>query len=163
MDFYDPMTRPLLLKMLVVERSVNNYELQGKKSDGTSFYGALYSRPLTFNNEPCLLCALYDMTDRKRLDLKMPGKNELQVYAAIKARFPNLPVIFYSAYQGVLEGTTGDPPYKPFQYIDKSANIQELLSVVDQTVHYAQTIRQVAQPTTPVKKIRGSRCLSLTP
>jgi DNA-binding NtrC family response regulator len=89
------------------------------------------------------------------LDLKMPGKNGLQVYAAIKARFPNLPVIFYSAYQGVLEGTTGDPPYKPFQYLDKSANIQELLSVVDQAVHYAQTIRQVAQPTTPVKKNQG--------
>jgi DNA-binding NtrC family response regulator len=79
------------------------------------------------------------------LDIKMPGKNGLQVYEAIKARFPNLPVIFYSAYQGVIEGTTiNQQQYKPFDYIDKSANIQELLSIVNKAIQYAQTIRQVA-------------------
>lgn len=78
------------------------------------------------------------------LDVKMPGKNGLQVYQLIKAKFPDLPIIFYSAYQSVLEGAKLSQQYKPFNYIDKSSNVQELINVVERAVKYSQTIRNLA-------------------
>jgi DNA-binding NtrC family response regulator len=75
------------------------------------------------------------------LDIKMPGKNGLQVYEAVKAMFPDLPIIFYSAYQSVLEGTELSRKYNPFNYIDKSADVQELLETVKQAVEYSQALR----------------------
>ena len=79
------------------------------------------------------------------LDIKMPGKNGLQVYEAVKARFPDLPIIFYSAYQSVLEGAELSRAYKPFSYIDKSADVQELLDTVQRAVTYSQTLRSGVQ------------------
>lgn len=76
------------------------------------------------------------------LDIKMPGKNGLQVYDAVKAKFPNLPIIFYSAYQSVLEGAELSHIYKPFNYIDKSADVQELLDTVKRAVTYSQALRK---------------------
>ncbi len=51
------------------------------------------------------------------LDIKMPGKNGLQVYEDVKAQFPGLPIIFYSAYQSVLEDAELSRKYRPFNYI----------------------------------------------
>lgn len=79
------------------------------------------------------------------LDIKMPGKNGLQVYETIKLKFPDIPIIFYSAYQGVLEGAELHRKYKPFNYIDKSANVQELLDTIERAVKYSQTRKQVLQ------------------
>lgn len=87
------------------------------------------------------------------LDIKMPGKNGLQVYEAVKARFPDLPIIFYSAYQSVLEGAELSQKYKPFNYIDKSADVQELLDTVKRAVEYSQTLRQSRQTERPLQRI----------
>jgi PAS domain S-box-containing protein len=76
LDFYDPAVRQPLLNTLTIDGYVNNYELLGQKVDGTPFYGALYARPLTFNDESCLLCALYDMTERKRAEDEIRTLNE---------------------------------------------------------------------------------------
>lgn len=75
------------------------------------------------------------------LDIKMSGKNGLQVYEAIKTKFPDLPIIFYSAYQGVLDGADLSCTYHPFRYIDKSADVQELFDAIDQAVTYSHAIR----------------------
>jgi DNA-binding NtrC family response regulator len=91
------------------------------------------------------------------LDIKMPGKNGLQVYEAIKAKFPDLPIIFYSAYQSVLEGAKLSQQYKPFNYIDKSANIQELLGVVERAVQYSQTIRNLANTEYRLQEMRKEK------
>lgn len=64
-DFYDPSEGQLLLDMLAAQGHVSNYELEGKRADGTPFWAALFVQPLTFNDEPCRLTALYDLTDRK--------------------------------------------------------------------------------------------------
>ena len=64
-DFYNPGEGQLLLDMLAVQGCVSNYEMEGKRADGTPFWAALFVQPLTFNNEPCRLTALYDLTDRK--------------------------------------------------------------------------------------------------
>ncbi len=91
------------------------------------------------------------------LDIKMPGKNGLQVYDAVKAKFPDLPIIFYSAYQSVLEGAELSQKFKPFNYIDKSADIQELLDTVKRAVKYSQMLRQLRQSENWLQRIRNSR------
>lgn len=88
------------------------------------------------------------------LDIKMPGKNGLQVYEAIKANFPDIPIIFYSAYQSVLEGAELSRKYKPFNYIDKSEDVQELLDTVERAVKYSQTLRQLAQTKHQLQEVR---------
>lgn len=73
------------------------------------------------------------------LDIKMPGKNGLKVYEDIKAVFPNLPIIFYSACQNIPEGVKLNLKYKPFGYIDKNSDndIQELLNTIESAItHY---------------------------
>jgi DNA-binding NtrC family response regulator len=78
------------------------------------------------------------------LDIKMPGKDGLEVYTAMKARFPNLPIIFYSAYQSMLEGAELSRKYRPFNYIDKSADVRELFETIARAVNYSQRMQQLA-------------------
>jgi DNA-binding NtrC family response regulator len=89
------------------------------------------------------------------LDIKMPGKNGLQVYEAIKTKYPDLPIIFYSAYQSVLEGAELSRKYKPFNYIDKSADVQELLDTVERAVKYSQTLRQLSKTEHKLQEVRS--------
>ncbi len=74
------------------------------------------------------------------LDIKMPNKNGLQVYKEIKAKFPDLPVIFYSAYQNALEAVKINKEYKPFSYVDKGGQIQELRSAIERAVQHHKKI-----------------------
>ncbi len=68
------------------------------------------------------------------LDIKMPDKDGLQVYKEIKAKFPDLPIIFYSAYQNVLEGAKISLKYAPFNYVDKSEDIIILMTSIERAV-----------------------------
>ncbi len=68
------------------------------------------------------------------LDIKMPGMDGFKVYDEIVPRFPEMPIIFFSAYQNILEGARLSLKYKPFNYIDKSSDIQELFESVDRAV-----------------------------
>ncbi len=64
-EFYNPADRQLFLDIVVTRGYVNNYEIQGRKSDNAPFWAVLSIQPLPFKNEPCLLNALHDMTERK--------------------------------------------------------------------------------------------------
>ncbi len=63
-DFYESADIKPLLNSLGKRGYVSNFELQGKKADGGPCWTDLSVRSLTFNNEPCYLCAFYDRTDR---------------------------------------------------------------------------------------------------
>ncbi|MCP4347573.1 MAG: PAS domain S-box protein [Desulfobacterales bacterium] len=63
-DFYEPADMKPLMNSLGKRGRVSNFELQGKKAGGGPCWTDLSVRSLTFNNEPCYLCAFYDMTDR---------------------------------------------------------------------------------------------------
>lgn len=65
-DLYaNPSDRHVFLKMLSEQGRVNNYEVKMKKKDGEPIWAALFSQPLNFKNEPCLLTVIYDLTERR--------------------------------------------------------------------------------------------------
>ncbi len=64
-DFYDVNDRDALAEAISAKGYVKNYELQGRRADGKRFWVALFIQALSFNDAPCLLTVLYDITDRK--------------------------------------------------------------------------------------------------
>ncbi|MBF0225326.1 MAG: response regulator [Desulfobacterales bacterium] len=60
--------RKALIDILNVQGYVNNYELQGKRFNGTPFWVALFVQSIPFNDEPCFLSALYNISERKRFE-----------------------------------------------------------------------------------------------
>ncbi len=67
-SFFDPEDIRALNVKLTTEGRIVNYETRGVKSDGSPFWVALFIQRLVFNNESCILSALYDMTDRKHAE-----------------------------------------------------------------------------------------------
>lgn len=68
------------------------------------------------------------------LDIKMPGMDGFQVYDIIKKRFPDIPIIFYSAFQDIMESVEFKRKYQPFGYFDKSGNTDGLFKSIDHAV-----------------------------
>jgi len=64
-DFYNANDRDALAEAISAKGYVRNYELQGIRADGKRFWVALFIQALSFNDAPCLLTVLYDITDRK--------------------------------------------------------------------------------------------------
>lgn len=75
-DFYDPADFSALSEILAIQEYVSDYECRGRRADGKPFWAALFIRPLTFSDEPCLLNALYDMADRKQAEENIRRLNE---------------------------------------------------------------------------------------
>ena len=66
-DFYrDPKDRQVLLDLLERQGEVDRYELQLKKADATLFWVEISLRRLLVEDEPSLLVAIHDITERKR-------------------------------------------------------------------------------------------------
>jgi PAS domain S-box-containing protein len=66
-DFYhDPADRQLLLEQLERQGQVERHELRLKKIDGTPFWVELSLRRILFDDAPCLLSAIHDITERKQ-------------------------------------------------------------------------------------------------
>ena len=66
-DFYcEPKDRQALLDLLERQGEVDRYELQLKKVDATPLWVEISLRRLLFEDEPSLLVAIHDITERKR-------------------------------------------------------------------------------------------------
>jgi len=66
-DFYhDPEDQQPLLDALQQQGEVNNYELRIKKADSSLLWAEVSLRSLIFNDEPSLLSAIHDITQRKQ-------------------------------------------------------------------------------------------------
>ncbi len=65
-DFYNnPDDRRILLERIFENGYLRNCEVQVKKADGTPFWVIVSVQPLSFNGDRALLCAFYDITERK--------------------------------------------------------------------------------------------------
>jgi DNA-binding NtrC family response regulator len=79
------------------------------------------------------------------LDIKMPGMDGFQVYDNLARVYPDLPIIFYSAYQDILEGVALSTKYKPFSYFDKGDDVGKLLLCIERAVAMSANVRKISQ------------------
>jgi len=102
--------------VLTENGKVNDLEANAKKSDGSVFPVSLFSEPVTFQNEPCLLTVIYDLKERKRAEAKI---NELQkvltemeiavsIQAGLLPKDPKMEGYEISAYMKPAEYMGGD-------------------------------------------------------
>ena len=61
------------------------------------------------------------------LDVKMPGQDGFWACTEIHKKVPDIPVIFYSAYQGVKDPYRIINDHYPFGYMAKGGDIGELI------------------------------------
>lgn len=68
------------------------------------------------------------------LDVKMKGHDGFWARNEIRKKNPQLPVIFYSAYQDAKDPYPSTDEYSPFGYLVKDGDIDKLLTVVEKAV-----------------------------
>ena len=91
-------------------------------------------------NGPDALAALADETCAVILDVRMAGMDGFVVCEKIRESYPNLPVIFYSAYQDSKDPYRIINDFRPFAYITKGDSIQKLVQAVDLAVRLQWSI-----------------------
>lgn len=73
------------------------------------------------------------------LDIKMKGKDGFATFCDLRQRSPNVPIIFYSAYQSLKDPMEILNEFRPFGYVFKDANPRALADTVASAVaHYKQ-------------------------
>jgi DNA-binding NarL/FixJ family response regulator len=70
------------------------------------------------------------------LDIKMGKHDGFWACNQIRKEFPDLPVIFYSAYQDAKDPFDIINQHRPFGYITKSGDTRPLIDAVDLAVSY---------------------------
>lgn len=91
-------------------------------------------------NGPDALAALSEETCAVILDVRMAGMDGFAVCEKIRESHPNLPVIFYSAYQDSKDPYRIINDFRPFAYITKGDSIQKLVQAVDLAVRLQWSI-----------------------
>ncbi len=83
-DFYfDVADRLPLLSQLKRDGILRNYELHVKRADGTPFWVLVSMQSMTFDGQPALLSAFYDITERKQIEETL-RRNEAELSGALK-------------------------------------------------------------------------------
>jgi PAS domain S-box-containing protein len=67
-DFYDPACQKSLPRETAALQPVTSCEIQGKTINNVPFWSVLFTRQMTYEDTPCLLNVLYDLTDRRRIE-----------------------------------------------------------------------------------------------
>ncbi|MCB1191258.1 MAG: hybrid sensor histidine kinase/response regulator [Leptospiraceae bacterium] len=75
------------------------------------------------------------------LDIKMAEKDGFETYMELKKENPFIPIIFYSAYQDLINPYKLINEYRPFAYISKGTGHEKLLHTVFSAVEYYDAIQ----------------------
>jgi DNA-binding NtrC family response regulator len=68
------------------------------------------------------------------IDVKMPNQDGFWACAEIRKKVPDMPVIFYSAFQNAKDPYAIINEFHPFGYVSKSDDIQKLADILDLAV-----------------------------
>jgi diguanylate cyclase (GGDEF)-like protein/PAS domain S-box-containing protein len=63
--FADPDEQRRLLEILKRDGAVENYEVEMRRANGSTFWALMAARIITFSGEPAMLAGYYDISDRK--------------------------------------------------------------------------------------------------
>lgn len=74
------------------------------------------------------------------LDIKLKGNDGFWACDSIRSNYPNIPIIFYSAYQDIKDPFRVINEHRPFGYLVKDGDLRKLLSTVDQAVRLYRVI-----------------------
>lgn len=86
------------------------------------------------------LNALNDEVCAIVLDVKMPGRDGFWACTEIRKKAPDVPVIFYSAYQNLKDPYAVINDHHPFGYVAKDGDVQQLLDVLAAAVEIQAAI-----------------------
>lgn len=106
-DLYvEPKDRQDVIEALQTQRALDHYEVRFKRPDGTVMWVDISLRLLDFNDEPAILSALHDITDRKaaeeqlqyqvealRMELAQASSDSALARSTGTARFQNLDAV----------------------------------------------------------------------
>jgi purine-binding chemotaxis protein CheW len=67
-EFYNPVDHQQMLDLLARQGYVNDYEIKGKRYDGSCFWAHLAARPFKYDSNPCLISIWHDVTERRRAE-----------------------------------------------------------------------------------------------
>jgi DNA-binding NtrC family response regulator len=74
------------------------------------------------------------------LDVKMPGRDGFWACTEIRKKVPDVPVIFYSAYQNLKDPYAVINDHHPFGYVAKGGDVQKLLDMLAAAVDFQAVI-----------------------
>jgi len=74
------------------------------------------------------------------LDVKMPGQDGFWACTEIRKKVPDVPVIFYSAYQNLKDPYAVINDHRPFGYVAKGGEVQTLLDMLEAAVELQAAI-----------------------
>jgi DNA-binding NtrC family response regulator len=90
------------------------------------------------------IVAVTEMTSLVILDIRMPGIDGLTAYLRIKALYPKVPIIFYTAFQDILEKQDLLSTHKAFGYFDKNGDVSGLKAAVEKAVLHHSVVSSMA-------------------
>jgi FixJ family two-component response regulator len=115
----------------------------GMRRSLTALLGRVYTAK-AFGNEGLGLDATADPAVRAVvLDVRMPGRDGFEVYEAIRTKNDLVPIIFYSAYQDVKDPYKIMNEHRPFGYVFKGPEPDELLRIVAAAVKHCEWIMRI--------------------
>jgi DNA-binding NtrC family response regulator len=95
-----------------------------------------------------------DHTSCVILDVRMPTHDGFWVCKHLRKRAPDVPIIFYSAYQDAKDPYEIINEYHPFGYVVKGDTLATLLSLVANAVRHSDRLREGRRT---VERLREAR------
>jgi DNA-binding NtrC family response regulator len=117
-------------------------------------FGRLYQVRSCSNGKDALAALTADVR-AVILDVRMPGEDGFQVYEALRKANEIVPIIFYSAYQDLKDPYKIMNTYRPFGYVFKGADPDELMKLVAAAVKHCEWLVRLQQQHEEIRGMLG--------